>query len=197
MLDYIWGIMIIIGVAYGVFTGRTDVLANAILESSGEAVSICMMMIGTMSIWVGVMRIAEKAGLIAKITGSLHPVIQFLFPDLPEDHPARHYIATNFIANILGLGSAATPAGLEAMKELSNFAKEQGEEKGQASDEMCTFLVINMSSLQLIPINIIAFRSRYGSIHPTAIVAPAILATFASTIAGTIFCKIMQRRAKP
>ena len=129
--------------------------------------------------------------------------MRFLFPDIPAGHPSLEYIASNVIANILGLGWAATPFGLKAMKELSSL--EEGRRRissplsrpsGFASNEMCTFLIINISSLQLIPVNIIAYRSQYGSANPTAIVGPAILATAVSTGAAVLFCKIMNRRRR-
>lgn len=224
MLDYMWGIMIAIGVLYGAATGNLEAVTNAILDSAGEAVSICITMTGVMSLWVGFMRIAEEAGLIGALTRAIQPAIHFLFPHLPKEHASTGYIATNFIANILGLGWAATPAGLKAMEALAALEKERGQEScvvvgggnalgsdravgsgstvksavaaGTASDEMCTFLVMNISSLQLIPVSIIAYRSKYGSPSPTAVIAPAILATLASTLAAIIFCKLMCRRSR-
>lgn len=224
MLDYMWGIMIAIGVLYGAATGNLEAVTNAILDSAGEAVSICITMTGVMSLWVGFMRIAEEAGLIGALTRAIQPAIHFLFPQLPREHASTGYIATNFIANILGLGWAATPAGLKAMEALAALEKERGQEScvvvgggnalgsdravgsgstvksavaaGTASDEMCTFLVMNISSLQLIPVSIIAYRSKYGSPSPTAVIAPAILATLASTLAAIIFCKLMCRRSR-
>lgn len=132
------------------------------------------------------------------MTEKMKPVIRFLFPNLPLDHPATEHISTNMIANVLGLGSAATPAGLRAMEELLNLEKERGNSRRlqSASDEMCTFLVINISSLQLIPMNMIAYRSQYGSAEPTAIVGPAIAATAVSTLAGILFAKIMSRNRR-
>ena len=125
----------------------------------------------------------------------------FLFPFLPENHPAARYISTNLIANVLGLGWAATPAGLKAMEELSNLesdrrlgiAKGQARTPGVASNEMCTFLIINISSLQLIPLNVIAYRSQYGSTDPAATIAPSIVATLFSTVVGMVYCKVKDR----
>jgi spore maturation protein A len=140
---------------------------------------------------MGMMQIADASGLIGKMTRGIRPVLHWLFPRLPADHPAMDQIAINCIANILGLGWAATPAGLKAMEELAKLEKERRSPPGVASNEMCTFLILNISSLQLVPVNVIAYRSQYGSVNPTVIVGPAILATAISTAVGVIFCKIM------
>ena len=198
MLNYIWAAMIAIGVMYGAFTGHIEQVSNAALESAGEAVSLCITMIGVMSLWVGLMEIARKSGLIAGLTRGLSPFITFMFPRVPKDHPARDYISTNLIANILGLGWACTPAGLKAMEALAQLEAERGNpeylsEKPNiriASREMCTFLILNISSLQLIPVNMIAYRQQYGSVNPTRIIGPAIVATFFSTLVAVIFCKV-------
>ena len=158
-------------------------------------------MIGVMSLWVGLMEIASKSGLVGSLTRGIQPFITFLFPRIPKDHPARQYISTNIIANILGLGWACTPAGLKAMGELEKLedARRSGRDagtarkKGTAGNEMCTFLIINISSLQLIPVNVIAYRSQYGSSAPASIVGAGILATAVSTAVAVIFCKIMDR----
>lgn len=203
MLDYMWGIMIVIGVLYGAATGNLEAVTQAVLESAGEAVSICITMIGVMSLWVGLMQIAKEAGLIGKMTEAIRPAIHFMFPRIPAKHPALEYISTNVIANILGLGWAATPAGLKAMEALEELEQKRlgkgtlsTKATAVASDEMCTFLVLNISSLQLIPVTIIAYRSQYGSPDPTAVIAPAILATLVSTLAAIIFCKCMTMRNK-
>ncbi len=197
MLNYIWAIMILIGILYATLQGNITLVTDAALDSAGEAVSLCITMAGIMALWMGLMEIAEKTGIIEGMTKRIQPFLSFLFPAIPKDHVARQHIATNFIANILGLGWACTPAGLKAMEALSDLERERGnieyiEEKGKrhASDEMCTFLVMNISSLQLIPINMIAYRSQYGSANPTAILAPAILATLISTLFAILFCKV-------
>lgn len=164
--------MILIGVIYGAMTGRMADVTNAALDSAGDAVSLCITMIGVMALWVGLMEIAQKSGLIAKLTRGIQPFISFLFPEIPKGHPAREYISTNLIANVLGLGWACTPAGLKAMEELAKLEEERGnpaylaesrEVRGGgiervASKEMCTFLILNISSLQLIPVNMIAYE---------------------------------------
>ena len=207
MLNYIWAFMILIGVVYGAFTGKMAEVTNAALDSAGDAVSLCITMIGVMALWVGLMEIAQKSGLIAKLTRGIQPFISFLFPRIPKGHPAREYIATNLIANVLGLGWACTPAGLKAMEELAKLEAERGnpaylpEQQGikeagtrVASNEMCTFLILNISSLQLIPVNMIAYRSQYGSVNPAGIIAPAILATFVSTLTAVVYCKAKDRK---
>ena len=208
MLNYIWAFMILIGVIYGAITGRMADVTNAALDSASDAVSLCITMIGVMALWVGLMEIAQKSGLIAKMTKGIQPFISFLFPRIPEGHPAREYISANLIANVLGLGWACTPAGLKAMEALADLEKERGnpaylgESAGQgkseriASGEMCTFLILNISSLQLIPVNMIAYRQQYGSVNPAGIIAPAIVATFFSTLAAVIYCKLMDIRQK-
>ena len=179
--------MILIGILYGAFTGNISEVSNGFLTSSKEAVTLCITMLGVLSFWSGIMEIGKRAGIIRQMTKLIMPFVNFLFPDIPKNHESREYITTNIIANILGLGWAATPPGLKAMESLSKLKVHI------SSDEMCTFLVINISSLQIIPMNIIAYRSQYGSINPASIVVPAIIATSASTMAAIIFCKLMTR----
>lgn len=187
MLNKLWGIMIVSGIVFAACTGKLDNVGTAAIDSSKEAVTLCIAMLGVMSMWTGMMNIAKKAGLIDAMTSALRPALHFLFPNIPACDETNEYIASNIIANILGLGWAATPYGLKAMERLKT------EKKGVATNEMCTFLVINISSLQLIPMNIIAYRSQYGSVNPPAIIVPALLATLVSTLIGVIFCKIMSR----
>ncbi len=205
MLNYLWGFMILIGTIFAAFTGNLANVTEAALDSAKEAVTLCITMIGVMSFWVGLMRVAERAGIIEGASKKLSPVLDFLFPYIPKDHKAREYISTNMIANFFGLGWAATPAGIKAMEELENLEEERrkktimgkrGVAKGIANTEMCTFLIVNISSLQLIPINIIAYRTQYGSTNPTRIVGAAILATTVSTVVGILFARIMERVKK-
>ena len=199
MLNYLWAGMILVGIIFASFTGRMPDITNAALDSSKEAVALCITMMGVMSFWVGLMEIAAKAGIIENASKKIRPLSRFLFPNLPGGHPAEEHITTNIIANVLGLGWAATPAGLKAMDELSKLEddRRQGRlpgparKKGIASNEMCTFLIINISSLQLIPVNVIAYRSQYGSVNPAAIVGPGIAATAVSTLVAVIYCKMM------
>ena len=202
MLNYLWAGMILTGIIYAVVTGRIPEVTNAAIDSSREADTLCITMMGVISLWSGLMEIASKAGVIESVSGKLRPVLKFLYPDLPAGHPAQKSIATNMIANFLGLGWAATPAGLKAMEELRELEDDRragrtagpARKKGIAGNEMCTFLIINISSLQLIPVNVIAFRSQYGSVNPAAIVGAGIVATAISTGTAVIFCKIMDKR---
>ena len=198
MLNYIWAVMIAIGVIYGALTGNIEAVANGALDSAGEAVQLCITMTGIMALWVGLMEIAKNSGLIASMTKGIQPFISFLFPRIPGNHAAREYISTNIIANILGLGWACTPAGLKAMDDLQKLNEEECRRTGKppvtASNEMCTFLIMNISSLQLIPVSIIAYRSQYGSVNPTAVIVPGIIATLTSTLVAIIFVKVMDRK---
>ena len=213
MLNYIWAGMILLGVIYGVCTGQMSALTGGALDSAGEAVSLCITMAGIMALWMGLMEIAQESGMITKMTKGIRPFLKFMFPRLPEDHPAGEYIATNLIANVLGLGWACTPAGLKAMEQLAKLEEQRREQRqieqqgmqsvnrqsrpgtnvSVASNEMCTFLILNISSLQLIPVNMIAYRSRYGSANPAVIIAPALVATLFSTIISVIYCKWKDR----
>lgn len=200
MLNFLWAGMIIIGVLYGALQGNLADITNAALDSSKEAVTLCITMIGVMSFWMGLMEIAAKAGIIQAVSKVMAPVIRFFFPHIPKGHRASEYITTNFIANILGLGWAATPAGLQAMEALGELENDRRNgrtpgivrKKGIASNEMCTFLILNISSLQLIPINIIAYRSQYGSVNPAGIVGAGLIATTISTLVACLFCRIKE-----
>ena len=199
MMNYIWGGMLIIGIVYGVITGNMQAVTDAVLASSKEAVTLGISMVGIVSFWTGLMEVADEAGVISGLTRMIAPFMRFLFPKLPKGHKAWDSLSANFVANILGLGWAATPAGLKAMSDLESLERERGNTEYMAdgvakhagraaSDEMCTFLVMNISSLQLIPVNIIAYRSQYGSANPAGIIAPAIIATAVSTGVAIIFC---------
>lgn len=238
MLNAIWAVMILLAVLFGAASGHMSEVTNAALDSAGEAISLCITMAGVVALWMGLMEIAQKAGLVEKLTRGIAPFLKFMFPRIPKEHPAREYIATNIIANVLGLGWACTPAGLKAMEELAKLEADRGnpeyldtkkekrnyihsysgKESGadsygygaksraenvsrhdsagkgrRASNEMCTFLILNISSLQLIPVNMIAYRSQYGSANPTAIIAPAITATLVSTLVAIVYCKVKDR----
>ena len=201
MLNYLWSSMILAGTLWAAVHGRLDDVTQGALTAAKEAVALCVTMLGVMSLWTGVLEIGNSAGLIGQLSKAMRPVLRFLFPDLAPDSRAAEHISVNFIANMLGLGWAATPAGLTAMKELEELEEERraagdpaAVTQGTASDEMCTFLVVNISSLQLIPINMIAYRSQYGSTHPLAVAGPAFLATCISTLAGVAVCRVMCRR---
>lgn len=204
MINYLWAFMVVAGVFWGSFQGSAAIyeVSTGAIDSAKEAVELGIMLLGVVGMWSGIMKIAEKSGLTAKWAMAIEPAISFLFPDIPDGHPVRCDIATNMIANILGLGWAATPAGLKAMqglmelKEQTVTMSENGgiHEKSAASNSMCTLLVINISSLQLIPINIIAYRAEYGSSNATAIIGPAIVATMVSTLVAVLFSRAMCSR---
>ena len=194
MLNYLWGFMMLAGILWAGIHGNLEAVTNGALEAAGEAVKLCITMLGVMSFWMGLMEIATKAGIIQTLSRVLKPAIHFMFPNLPTNHKANEHISTNVIANMLGLGWAATPAGLQAMEALGELQEERGMSRETASDEMCTFLIINISSLQLIPINIIVYRSQYGSVNPTRIVGAGLIATIISTAVGCIYCKMKSRK---
>ena len=228
MLNYLWAGMTLTGILWGALHGQMTAVTDGAIQASKEAVTLCITMLGVMTLWTGVLEIGHRSGLVDQLAGRMGPILTFLFPRLDPDGEARKQISVNMIANILGLGWAATPAGLKAMEELKKVEEERrkggaagrkdtpgqedtagrkdtpGQEEtagqraaarqaGAASNEMCTFLIINISSLQLIPMNMIAYRSQYGSVNPTAIVGPALAATFISTVVAVIFCRVMDR----
>ncbi len=190
MLNYIWSFMVIFAVLFAGFSGGMNTITTSALNGAEEAVMICIKMCGVVAMWMGIMRIAEKSKLIDVLNEKMTPLLNFLFPSVPKEHPARKYIATSFIANFLGLGWAATPPGLKAMIELQKL----NQDKGRATHAMCMFLIINMSSIQFIPIEIISYRSIYGSAHPTEIIVPSMIATFFSTFIAIAFAKFMQKK---
>ena len=195
-MNGIWGGMLLVGIIYGVMTGRTGAVSAAVLDSSRDAVTLCITMLGITGLWMGLMQIAQDGGAVSVISAKMKPLIRFLFPGIPENHPASGAITLNFAANFLGLGWAATPAGLQAMKELEALREQKGGEAGTASDEMCAFLILNISSLQLIPVTVIAYRSQYHSADPAVITGPAIAATAVSTAAAVLFVKWAGRKKK-
>ena len=216
MLNYLWAGMTLTGILWGALHGQMTAVTDGAIQASKEAVTLCITMLGVMTLWTGVLEIGHRSGLVDQLAGRMGPILTFLFPRLDPDGEARKQISVNMIANILGLGWAATPAGLKAMEELKKVEEERrkggaarqkdtpGQEDtagqraaarqaGTASNEMCTFLIINISSLQLIPMNMIAYRSQYGSVNPTAIAGPALAAAFISTVVAVIFCRVMDR----
>lgn len=200
-MNALWAGMMLMAIIYGTFHGTIPAVTQAALDSAKEAVSLCITMLGILSFWMGLMQVGSESGLIGRMTRGIRPALRWLFPRIPEDHPALEQIAVNCIANVLGLGWAATPAGLKAMEDLAQLEEKRRQTgylknvpKDTASNEMCTFLILNISSLQLIPVNMIAYRSQYGSASPAAVVGPAVLATLVSTFAAVIFCRVMDRR---
>lgn len=190
MLNIIWPIFIIISFAFAIFSGNIDKLNESIFSSTSEAVNLSISLLGTICLWNGIMQIASKTSIIEKITNFLRPFMKFLFPDIKEDSTASKEISMNMVANILGLGNAATPLGLKAMKTL----QKENKNKDTLSNSMITFIVLNTASLQIIPTTVIAIRNSLGSTNPTKIVFPVWIATVCAAIAGItatrIFIKI-------
>lgn len=187
MMNYLWGGMLLLGVIYGAFAGTLDGVTEAIINSAKEAVNLVIAIAGITAFWIGIMKIAEQTGLVEKLARRIQPLLRFLFPELKNQEKANYYISLNFLSNFLGLSHASTSSGLLAFQELDKL----NGYSTIASKSMCTFLIINVSSLQLLPINMIAYRAQYGSPNPAAIVGPAIFATGMSTLAAVIFCRIM------
>ena len=187
MLNYIWFAMMLIGVIVGSFTGQIDAVTKAAISMAKTAVEIAISLIGIMALWLGIMKIAEEAGLVQLIARAIRPLTVRLFPDVPVDHPAIGSIVLNMAANILGLGNAATPLGLKAMEEL----QELNPQKDTATNAMCTFLAINTSSVQIIlPATVVALMGTASN----QIFITTIIATGLSTIAAVIAVKFLEKR---
>ncbi len=190
MLNRIWCLVIILGIIFATLQGKINVVSTAFLDGAKDAVDIFLLLLGTVSMWNGMITIAERSGLVKLISQKIMPLLKFLFPTVPPKDKAMDYIALNMAANFFGLGWAATPSGIMAVKELDRLNKK----KATATNAMCMFLVINMSSIQLISINIISYRMKYGSLCPDKIVFPGIIATAVSTITAVWLCKLCERR---
>jgi spore maturation protein A len=199
MLNYIWIGLIVVGVLVAIGTdlfGDEDgypalkrVSNEGFLESSKVAVTLAIGLIGIMTLWLGLMKVAEESGLIGKLAKLVRPIMTRLFPDVPADHPAMGAMIMNISANVLGLANAATPLGLKAMEELNKLNRKMG----TATDAMCTLLVINTSNVQIIPATVIAIRASAGSVNPTEIIGPTLIATAISTGIGIITVRTMAR----
>ena len=187
MMNYLWSGIILVGLLYSIFAGTLGNVTEAVINSAREAVNLVISIAGITAFWTGIMKIAEQTGLVEKLARRIQPLLRFLFPELKNQEKANYYISLNFLSNFLGLSHASTSSGLLAFQELDRL----NGYSTIASKSMCTFLIINVSSLQLLPINMIAYRAQYGSPNPAAIVGPAIFATGMSTLAAVIFCRIM------
>lgn len=186
MINYIFGIFIMIGIVYSFLTGNVDVLNNSLISSGEDAISMIFKMIPLLCLWLGVMKIAEASNLIDKISGFLSKVIHPLFPELKKNTPSISYIATNIAMNMLGLGSGATPFGLKAMESM----QQENDKKDTVSRSMITFLVINTASVTIIPTTVISMRILAGSTSPTIIVPASIITTILSCFLALIFDRI-------
>lgn len=192
MINKIWGFFIVSGILFGILTNNAEILNKEILSSSKTSLDMVIQIFPVMALWLGIMNIAKKSGLLEKFSAFLSPFLTKLFPDIPPNHESLSLMASNIVVNIFGLGNAATPFGLKAMKSL----QELNNEKDTASRSMITFLVINTSGVTLVPTTIISLRMLYGSTNPTEIVLACILATTCSTIGGLIIDRILARRYK-
>ena len=192
LIDFIWLLLFCAGLVTAMFTGKVDAVSKAVLGGAESGVELAIGLISVIAFWLGIMNIAEKAGLVEWLSKVLRPVGRFLYPSVPPDHPAMGSILANMSANILGLGNAATPLGLKAMQELQTL----NPDKETASDAMCTLLAINTASITLIPATVIAVRMQYGSAHPTSIVSTTLLATTFGTIAAVILDRLYRRFSK-
>ena len=190
MINYIWFFLIFIGIIVAVFTGNIDSINLAVIEDTQEAVKFAIGLTGIMAIWLGLMNIAEKSGLIKSFSILLRPITRFLFPDIPKDHPAMSAIVMNMVTNMFGAGNSATAIGLKAMEEMDSL----NTNKKRATNAMCMFLIINMSSIQLVPLTILKVRADAGSLNPTEIIGTSLIATTISTIVGITSAKILQSR---
>ncbi|WP_082053717.1 nucleoside recognition domain-containing protein [Gordoniibacillus kamchatkensis] len=189
MINWIWLFFIVIGFVVAAANGNIEAVTKAALDGAKSGVTVCFGLISILVFWLGVMRIAEDAGLLQKIAVLLRPIVRFLFPSVPKDHPAVGYIMSNMSANILGLGNAATPMGIKAMQELQKL----NPNKDVASPAMCTLLALNTASITLIPTTLIAIRMNYDSMNPAEIVGTTLLATIVST-GGAIIIDRWYRR---
>ena len=193
MLNILWPIFIILSFIYALISGKVDEVNNGIFTSLSDAVELTITFLGTICLWNGIMEIAKKTSLINKMTNMLKPFINFLFPDLKENKTAKQEISMNMIANILGLGNAATPLGIKAMKTM----QKENKKKDTLTNSMMMFIVINTASLQLIPTNVIAIRTSLNSENPTSIILPVWIATIIAAIVGIAFTKLLiKKKAK-
>ena len=188
MMNYIWSFFIVCSVFIAFFTGKMPDVSNAIMESAGQAVTICLGLVGVMSLWLGLMHIAQKAGLLNLLAKCLSPVLRLIFPDVPKNDPVQADITMNVTANALGLGNAATPMGIKAMEGLQKLNKN---EKDTASDAMCTFLTINTAGVQILPISVMAILMSLGATNATDIILPTIITTFGALVIGIICVKLL------
>ncbi|HPZ89777.1 MAG TPA: nucleoside recognition domain-containing protein [Bacillota bacterium] len=188
MINKFWLVFIVSGMAVAAVTGRMDSMTQVILNAAGRGVNVAMGLVAILTFWLGIMKVAERSGLMRLLVRALRPVAKFLFPSVPLDHPAMSAILMTMSADILGLGNAATPLGLQAMKHL----QELNPDKETASPAMCTFLALNTSSLTLIPTTVIALRAAAGSLNPAMIVPTAIIATCCSTLVAVVFDRLFR-----
>lgn len=192
MVNIIWIVLITLGIVYGVLTNNLEIINTTIVDSTKVSLEMLFKIFPVLALWMGITKIAEVSGLLKKLSNKLSPLLTKFFPEIPKGHESLSLIASNMIANIFGLGSAATPFGLKAMSSLQKLNKN----KKVASRSMITFLVINTSGLTLIPTTIISLRMMYGSSEPTKIVLACIISTMFATLGGILMDRFLARRYK-
>lgn len=190
MLNKIWPFFIIISFIYAIYSGKIFNINNAIFSSADQTVKLCLTLFGTICLWNGIMQIAVKTSLIEKLTKFLKPVISFIFPEIKNDKKISKEISMNMVANILGLGNAATPLGLKAMESMQR----KNEDKSKLSNSMAMFILVNTASLQIIPTTVISIRSSLGSENPTKIILAVWVATIAAFATAIIAGKILIKK---
>ncbi|MFD2762271.1 nucleoside recognition domain-containing protein [Lentibacillus juripiscarius] len=190
MVNIIWAMMAIIGIVYAMFNGTMDEVNEALFESAEEAVTLSIGLISILVFWLGIMKVAEHAGILEFLSKLFRPLIFRIFPDIPKDHPAIGYILSNITANIFGLGNAATPMGIKAMEQMKELSGSD-----EASRSMITFLALNTSSLTIIPTTVISIRMQYDSVSPTEIVGTTIIATLISSISALLIDRLFYYRS--
>ena len=192
MVNYIWFFLITIGIIFSLFSGNTDILNNSILTNGTEALELMLSILPIIVLWSGIMKIAEDSGLLNKFANYLKPILSRLFPSVPDNNPALGYIASNIAANMMGLGSAATPFGLKAMEELQKI----NPNKKVASTPMITFLILNTAGVTIIPTTVLALRLSHNSSNPAEIIIPGIIATICSSLGGLLVDYYIRKRSK-
>jgi len=191
MVNLIWAFMAIIGIVYAMFNGTMDEVNKALFQSANEAVTLSISLISILVFWLGMMKIAEQAGLLRGLANLFKPIVHWLFPELPKNHPAIGYILSNVTANMFGLGSAATPMGLKAMEEMKKLSNSP-----VASRSMITFLAINTSGLTIVPTTVIAIRMQYNSASPTEIVGTTLIVSIIATISAILLDRFFYHVSK-
>ena len=186
MLNFIWPIFIIVSFTYAIFAGNLEELNASIFESTESVIQLCITLLGTISLWNGIMQIANESSILEKLTRVMSPIVKLLFPEMKDNKQIQKEISMNMIANILGLGNAATPLGMKAMQSM----QKENDKKDTLSNSMAMFIVINTASIQLIPTTVIAIRTSLGSENPTSIVFPVWIATMSAAIVAIVATKI-------
>jgi spore maturation protein A len=188
MINTVWFVLMFTGLVVAALTGRVEEITGAVFASAEKAVAVGISLLSIMTFWFGMMKVVEESGLLDRMFRLMRPVARLLFPRLPDEHPATRSILMNMSANVLGMGSAATPFGLKAMQELQELNKD----KETASDEMCTFLLVNTSSITLVPMTVVALRAASGSLNPAEIIGTTIIATCCSTVVAIVLDRVFR-----